>query len=130
MSAPVISIMSVPVSDQDRAKAFYTDVLNFKVVIDNVFGEGMRWVMLRPQGGGAAITLVTWFASMPPGSLQGTILSVPDIEAALAQLKSTHVAPLEDAIQEAPWGRWVTVKDPDGNRWVIQEDSAFTASLQ
>ena len=54
--------------------------------MDNQFGQGMRWVMQRPQGGGAAITLVTWFAEMRPGGVQGTVLSVPNLDEAVAEM--------------------------------------------
>ena len=69
MALTNLEVISVPVSDQDRAKQFYADALGFTPEMDTSFGGGdMRWVMLRPPGGGAAITLVTWFESMPPGS--------------------------------------------------------------
>ncbi len=120
-----ISVLSIPVSDQDRSKRFYAEVFGFQVIMDSPFGEGMRWVMLRPPGGGAAITLVTWFAEMRPGSAQGTVLSVPDIEAAVAEMARRGLAIDAAAVEEAPWGRWVTIADPDGNSWVVQEDRPF-----
>ena len=70
MAVTSLQVVSVPVSDQDRARQFYADVLGFSTEIDSQFGEGMRWVMLRPPGGGTAITLVTWFDAMPAGSLK------------------------------------------------------------
>lgn len=127
MAKPHISVMSVPVSDPDRAKDFYTRVLGFQVEMDGPFGNGMRWLMLRPPGAGTAITLVTWFASMPAGSLRGAVLSVPDIEAAVASMRAAGAQFDDEAIQSAPWGRWVTVRDPDGNRWVVQEDAPASA---
>lgn len=127
MESAFLSVVSIPVADQDRAKKFYTGIFGFELVMDREFGEGMRWVMLRPPGGGAAITLVTWFPEMRPGSVQGSVLSVPDIGAALSELRRRG-APLADAaVEEAPWGRWITLEDPDGNSWVIQEDRPFTA---
>lgn len=122
-----VSVVSIPVSDQERAKRFYQDKLGFEVVLDNPFGEGRRWVMLRPAGGGAAITLVTWFTEMAPGMVQGTVLAVPDLEAAVADMARRGVAIDPAAIEEAPWGRWVTIEDPDGNSWVVQEDRPFPA---
>jgi len=127
VAKPHISVMSVPVSDPDRAKDFYTRVLGFQVEMDGPFGNGMRWLMLRPPGAGTAITLVTWFASMPAGSLRGAVLSVPDIEAAVASMRAAGAQFDDEAIQSAPWGRWVTVRDPDGNRWVVQEDAPASA---
>jgi catechol 2,3-dioxygenase-like lactoylglutathione lyase family enzyme len=118
-----ISVMSVPVSDPDTSKAFYMEKLGFRVVMDEEFGPGLRWCMLRPPGEGTAITLVTWFDTMPPGSLRGAVLSVPDIEAAVEDLRGDGVLTEDDEIEAAPWGRWVTVDDPDGNSWVVQQDS-------
>jgi catechol 2,3-dioxygenase-like lactoylglutathione lyase family enzyme len=123
MSSAQISVMSVPVTDPGASKAFYTEVLGFELVMDNAFGKRLRWVMLRPPGGGTAITLVTWFETMPPGSLKGGVLSVPDIEATLAELQAKGALENDTLIESAPWGRWVTIDDPDGNGWVIQQDT-------
>ncbi len=120
-----ISVVSVPVSDQDQAKLFYTQVLGFSSVVDRTFdanGEDQRWVMLAPPGGGTAITLVTWFETMPPGSLKGMVMSVPDIEQAVQHLTNCGVAGASEPIQQAPWGRWIVIEDPDGNSWVVQQD--------
>ena len=122
MEASQISVVSIPVSDQDRAKAFYVDVLGFEVQVDTPMGEGARWVMLRPRGGGASIALVTWFPRMQPGSLSGTVLSVGGIEEAVNHLRERGARAADAQIQEAAWGRWVTIQDPDGNGWVIQEN--------
>ena len=119
-----LETISVPVSDPDRSKDFYREKLGFDVVMDNEFGRGLRWVMLRPPGGQTAITLVTWFDSMPPGSSQGLVLSVPDIEEAFAELKQNGVLEEDDRIETAPWGRWVSISDPDGNGWVVQQNTS------
>lgn len=118
-----ISVMSVPVSNPDASKAFYTEKLGFQVVMDEEFGPGLRWCMLRPPGEGTAITLVTWFDSMPPGSLRGSVMTVPDIEAAAEELRAKGVLTEDDDIESAPWGRWVAVDDPDGNGWIVQQDA-------
>jgi catechol 2,3-dioxygenase-like lactoylglutathione lyase family enzyme len=119
-----LQVVSVPVGDQDRAKQFYADKLGFTVVRDGAFGEDMRWVQLQPPGGGAAITLVTWFPSMPAGSLKGAVLSCDDVERTAQELTARGVE-LGDGgqVQEAPWGRWVTLDDPDGNSWIVQQDN-------
>jgi catechol 2,3-dioxygenase-like lactoylglutathione lyase family enzyme len=124
-----ISVISVPVSNPDAAKAFYVDVLGFEVEMDQS-SPAMRWVMLRPPGTETAITLTTWFDSMPPGSLRGTVLSVPDVEAALSELKAKGVVDDDAEIEAAPWGRWVTVEDPDGNGWIVQEDAPGPIDLE
>jgi catechol 2,3-dioxygenase-like lactoylglutathione lyase family enzyme len=123
MALTNLSVVSVPVSDQDRAKRFYADTLGFSVDIDSSFGDGMRWVMLRPPGSGTAITLVTWFETMPAGSLKGSVLSCDDLDKTLADLAARGVSFNEDEAQEAPWGRWKTFDDPDGNGWVLQQDN-------
>jgi catechol 2,3-dioxygenase-like lactoylglutathione lyase family enzyme len=119
-----LQVMSVPVSDQDRARDFYADVLGFTVEMDTSFADGgMRWVMLRPPGSATAITLVTWFETMPAGSLNGSVLGCDDLEQTLAELSARGVTFAEDKIQEAPWGRWKTFADPDGNGWVLQQNN-------
>lgn len=123
MQGHYISVISLPVSDPGRSKAFYVDKLGFEAVMDNEFGSGLRWVMLRPPASRTAVTLVTWFDTMPPGSLKGTVLSVPDIEAVAAELRENGTLDPEDEIESAPWGRWVTIDDPDGNSWVVQQDN-------
>jgi catechol 2,3-dioxygenase-like lactoylglutathione lyase family enzyme len=124
MALTNLEVISVPVSDQDRAKSFYTEKLGFSVDMDSSFGGGsMRWVALRPPGGGTAITLVTWFDTMPAGSLKGSVLGCDDLEMTLAELAARGVTFVEDDIQEAPWGRWKTFDDPDGNSWVLQQDN-------
>jgi predicted enzyme related to lactoylglutathione lyase len=123
MALTNLEVVSVPVSDQERAKQFYAGQLGFSVEIDSTFGESMRWVMLRPPGSRTAITLVNWFESMPAGSLNGSVLGCDDLEKTLAELTARGVTFAEDEIQEAPWGRWKTFTDPDGNGWVLQQNN-------
>jgi catechol 2,3-dioxygenase-like lactoylglutathione lyase family enzyme len=123
MALTNLEVISVPVSDQERAKQFYVGQLGFTVEIDSNFGESMRWVMLRPPGSGTAVTLVTWFETMPAGSLKGSVLGCDDLEKTLAELTTRGVTFTEDEIQEAPWGRWKTFDDPDGNSWVLQQNN-------
>jgi predicted enzyme related to lactoylglutathione lyase len=110
----------VPVSDQDRACAFYRDVLGMEVLADQSMGE-MRWLQLRPPESECTLTLVTWFPTMPPGSLKGLVLRVVDIEATAAQLREQGI-PIE-GIEEAPWGRFVQIDDPDGNGLILQQSA-------
>jgi len=81
-----IDVVSIPVSDVDRAKAFYAEALGFTLNIDNPIGDGMRWVQLTPPGGGASIALITWNADMPPGAIKDLYLACDDIEATAATL--------------------------------------------
>jgi catechol 2,3-dioxygenase-like lactoylglutathione lyase family enzyme len=114
-----VDIVSVPVADQERAKAFYVEVLGFSVREEADLGEGRRWIELCPPAGGATVTLVTWFDTMPPGSLRGLVLGTIDAHAAFDELSSRGVAFAEDAVQDAPWGQWASFGDPDGNGWVL-----------
>ena len=124
MAVRSLEVVSIPVSDQDRAKQFYAEALGFTAELDTAFAGGeMRWVMLRPPGGGTAITLVTWFESMPPGSVTGAVLGCEDLEQTLEELTGRGVSFAEEKIQEAPWGRWKTFDDPDGNSWVLQQNN-------
>ncbi len=122
MALTNLDVVSVPVSDQDRAKDFYAGKLGFTVLIDNAFGDQMRWIMLRPPGSSTNITLVTWFETMPPGSLKGSVLACDDLEKTLGELTARGVTFNEPEAQQAPWGRWKTFDDPDGNGWVVQQD--------
>jgi catechol 2,3-dioxygenase-like lactoylglutathione lyase family enzyme len=116
-----IRVVSVPVGDQDRAKSFYVDRLGFRVLVDGPAGpDGGRWVMLGTEDGGAAITLVTWFPSMPAGSLKGLVLGTGDVERTAQELASQGVA--VSPVEEAPWGRYVTLDDSEGNGLVLQQD--------
>lgn len=112
-----LSIVSVPVSDQERSKAFYRDILGFQLIREAEITAERRWVQMKPPSGLAGITLVTWFEAMPPGSLQGLVLDTGDIDRAHEKLKAAglDIGP----IQEAAWGRSATFCDPDGNGWVL-----------
>ncbi|MGC9962389.1 MAG: VOC family protein [Acidimicrobiales bacterium] len=129
MEGAHISVISVPVSNPDVAKDFYVGVLGFEVEMDQV-SPAMRWVMLRLPGTQTAVTLTTWFETMPPGSLRGTVLSVTDIEGALAELRAKGAVDDDAEIESAPWGRWITVEDPDGNGWIIQQDAEGPIELE
>ena len=118
MTITHLQLVSIPVSDQDKSKTFYVDVLGFELVSDTQMGPDMRWVMVRPPGGQTAISLVTWFDSMPAGSLKGTVLETDDLDADATLLAQRGVVTGE--IEEAPWGRYVTFDDPDGNGIVLQ----------
>ncbi len=129
MEGSYISMISVPVSNPDVAKAFYTDVLGFEVETD-LRDARMRWVMLRPGGSATSITLVTWFESMLPGSLRGTVLAVPDIEVAVEDLRAKGAIDADTEIESAPWGRWVSIEDPDGNGWIVQQNADGPLDLE
>ncbi len=118
MAITHLQLISLPVTDQDRARDFYVGTLGFELVSDNAMGPDMRWVQVRPKGSQTSITLVTWFPSMPAGSVKGTVLETDDLDTDVTALRSRGAS--IDAIQEAPWGRFVTFDDPDGNGIVLQ----------
>jgi catechol 2,3-dioxygenase-like lactoylglutathione lyase family enzyme len=119
MTITHIQLLSMPVTDQDRAVRFYVDTLGFDLIADNAMGPAQRWVQVAPKGAATSITLVTWFESMPPGSVGGLVLETDDLDADVAAFTQRGVT-IEDGIQAAPWGRYVTFKDPDGNGLVLQ----------
>jgi catechol 2,3-dioxygenase-like lactoylglutathione lyase family enzyme len=114
-----VQVVSVPVSDPDRAKEFYVNVLGMELLQDMPMDDSMRWVQVRPNGSEASITLVTWFPSMPAGSLKGLVLETDDMEATIAELASRGFV-IEGDIDEQPWGRFVMFEDPDGNGIVLR----------
>jgi catechol 2,3-dioxygenase-like lactoylglutathione lyase family enzyme len=123
MAITNVQLLSVPVSDQDRARDFYVDVLGFQLVQDTWFSPDMRWVMVRPHGAETALTLVTWFPSMPPGSLQGLVLETGELEETIEGIRRRGGS-IPDGIETAPWGRYVQLEDPDGNGLILQESAA------
>jgi predicted enzyme related to lactoylglutathione lyase len=118
-----VQLLSVPVSDQDRAKSFYVDTLGFDLLADVEMGTDMRWVQVAPRGAATALTLVNWFPTMPAGSLRGLVLETDSLEEDLAALQGRGVD-IPDGIEDAPWGRFVQFADPDGNGLILQASSA------
>jgi catechol 2,3-dioxygenase-like lactoylglutathione lyase family enzyme len=116
-----VQLFSIPVTDQDRARNFYVEILGFELLADTQMGPGMRWVQVRPKGSATSLTLVTWFDTMPAGSLKGTVLESTSLESDVADLREKGVSIGE--VEDAPWGRFVTFDDPDGNGIVLQESA-------
>jgi catechol 2,3-dioxygenase-like lactoylglutathione lyase family enzyme len=108
-----IAVVSIPVSDVDRAIGFYRDTLGFTLLEDEAMGPTMRWVQLQPASGGATIALTTWFDHLQPGGQQGLMIHVADVDAEHARLGAAGVEMSPPADQ--PWGRATMFKDPDGN---------------
>jgi catechol 2,3-dioxygenase-like lactoylglutathione lyase family enzyme len=121
MSESKIIIVSIPVADQNRAKTFYLAKLGFKLTMEAIdaMGPGKSWITLEPHGGGPAVTLVNWFESMPAGSLRGLVIATADLTAEHARLK--HVGVDVDDVKNAPWGRYATLRDSEGNGLVLQQ---------
>ncbi len=114
-----IQFVSIPVTDQDRAKAFYVDGLGWSCGADQEFAPGRRWIDIAPPGDGAGITLVTGLDGMPAGSVQGLVLAVDDIDATYAELASRGVE-FAGPVDDTPYGRFASFSDPDGNGWVLR----------
>ena len=114
-----LELVHVPVSDVDRAKAFYTDKAGFVADHDHTVSDDVRFVQLTPPGSACSIALGTGLSDMAPGSAQGLQLVVDDIEAARAELAGRGVVVSE--VQTFPWGSFVFFSDPDGNGWAVQQ---------
>jgi catechol 2,3-dioxygenase-like lactoylglutathione lyase family enzyme len=114
-----LELVSVPVSDVDRAIAFYRDGAGFNLDHDHRVQEGLRFVQLTPPGSACSIAIGEGVTDAAPGSVQGLQLVVGDIGAARDALAGRGVDCGE--VQRFPWGSFVFFADPDGNRWAVQE---------
>lgn len=113
-----LELVIVPVSDVDRAKAFYTEQAGFNADHDHVVNDDLRFVQLTPPGSACSITIGKGLTEAEPGSIAGLQLVVQDIEAARDELAGRGVEVSE--IQDFPWGSFVFFTDPDGNAWNVQ----------
>jgi catechol 2,3-dioxygenase-like lactoylglutathione lyase family enzyme len=114
-----LELVAVPVSDVDRAKAFYTEKIGFNLDHDHQVSDDLRFVQLTPPGSACSISIGQGLTEATPGSVQGLQLVVADIEAAHAELTGRGVDAGE--VQDFPWGRFIFFADPDGNRWSVQQ---------
>jgi predicted enzyme related to lactoylglutathione lyase len=114
-----LELVPVPVSDVDRAKAFYVDRAGFNADQDHRVNESLRFVQLTPPGSACSIAIGQGLTAMEPGSLKGLQVVVADADAARADLASRGVEVSD--VQEFPWGRFVFFADPDGNEWSVQQ---------
>ena len=114
-----LQLVAVPVSDVDRAMAFYTEQAGFTLDHDHTVSEDLRFVQLTPQGSACSIAIGKGVVASEPGSVKGLQLVVEDIEHAHADLSGRGADVSE--IQDFPWGRFVFFSDPDGNGWAVQE---------
>jgi len=120
-----LELVIVPVSDVDRAKAFYTEQAGFHADHDQRVNDELRFVQLTPPGSACSIAIGEGLTDAAPGSVRGLQMVVPDAEAARSEL-ARRGAEVSD-VQEFPWGRFVFFSDPDGNRWSVQELAARAA---
>jgi catechol 2,3-dioxygenase-like lactoylglutathione lyase family enzyme len=114
-----LELVQIPVSDVDRAKAFYTEQAGFVADHDHTVSDELRFVQLTPPGSACSIAIGMGLSDMAPGAVQGINLVVNDLEAARAELVERGVD--VTAIQDLPGGPFVFFDDPDGNRWTVQQ---------
>ena len=128
-----LEVVTIPVSDIDRAKAYYVEKLNFAADLDVPLGPTARLVQLTPPGSGCSIHLNSSITTMTPGSLDGLVIVVDDIVRAKAdldarQVDASPVQHFEDGAwvegRGGPWNSFVLFQDPDGNSWSLQERPA------
>ncbi|MFH9738940.1 VOC family protein [Streptomyces roseolus] len=113
-----LELIGVPVTDVDRAKAFYERV-GFHPDHDVTVSEDIRFVQMTPPGSACSIAFGKGITEMAPGSLDNLQVVVDDIERAHADLTARGVDVGE--IDDQPWGSFVRFADPDGNRWAVQQ---------
>jgi catechol 2,3-dioxygenase-like lactoylglutathione lyase family enzyme len=114
-----IELVAIPVSDVDRAKAFYVDQVGFNADHDHRVSDELRFVQLTPPGSACSIVLGEGITEMAPGSQKGVQIVIPDADEAKRHLEE-HGVEASD-VQEMDWGRFVFFADPDGNTWSLQE---------
>jgi predicted enzyme related to lactoylglutathione lyase len=113
-----LELVAVPVSDVDRAKAFYTQA-GFVADVDYRVSDDVRFVQLTPPGSACSIAFGQGITSAEPGSVEGLQVVVADVQATRTELLERGVDVSE--VEEFPWGSFVWFHDPDGNRWAVQQ---------
>jgi predicted enzyme related to lactoylglutathione lyase len=114
-----LELVPVPVTDVDRAKAFYVEQVGFNPDHDFRVSESLRFVQLTPPGSACSIVIGTGTTEMGAGTQKGLQLVVADVDAARAHLAGRGVAVSDVATFD--WGRFVYFEDPDGNSWAVQQ---------
>lgn len=119
MTKMTIEVIFIPVTDVDRAKDFYVNKLGFNADHDQKVKEGLRFVQLTPQGSACSIAFGEGITDMKPGTQQGIMMVVDDVQAVQQDLQEKGVE-ISDLDKQA-WGTFAYFKDPDGNGWTLQE---------
>jgi catechol 2,3-dioxygenase-like lactoylglutathione lyase family enzyme len=114
-----LELITVPVSDVDRAKSFYTEGAGFVADHDHQVNEKLRFVQLTPPGSACSIAIGRGLTDEKPGTAAGLQLVVTDIHQAHRELKERGVEVSD--IDDQPWGMFVYFRDPDGNSWAVQQ---------
>ena len=119
-----LELVPVPVSDVDRAKAFYTEQVGFNADLDERFGDSFRVVQLTPPGSACSICIGVGIIDTPPGSVRALHLVVDDIHATRAELleRGVEISEVQDmSAPGKPTVSYAYFKDPDGNTWALQK---------
>jgi catechol 2,3-dioxygenase-like lactoylglutathione lyase family enzyme len=114
-----LELIGVPVSDVDRAKAFYVDQVGFVLDHDHIVNDDVRFVQLTPPGSACSIAIGKGLTQLSPGALDNLQVVVSDIHQARAELAERGVEVSE--VEVLAWGSFVSFSDPDGNRWAVQQ---------
>ena len=118
-----IELVAIPVTDVDRAKAFYVNQVGFHADHDYQVNDQLRFVQLTPPGSACSVVLGTGITEMPPGSQKGVQMVVADATAAREELISRGVQASD--VEVLPWGSFVRFSDPDGNTWALQQPPSW-----
>ncbi|WP_306232393.1 VOC family protein [Agrococcus beijingensis] len=121
-----IELIFVPVTDTDRAKAFYEQRLGWHVDHDTTVQPGLRFVQITPPGSACSIAFGEGISEDEPGSMRNVQVVIDDADATRAALLAAGIEASE--VDEQAWGRFVGFADPDGNRWTLQELPDYGAS--
>ncbi len=114
-----IELIILPVTDVDRAKAFYVDTIGWHADHDQRVSENLRFVQVTPPGSACSIAFGEGLTDMAPGTMKGLQIVIPDADEALAHLSERGVE--ARGVQDLAWGRFVDFADPDGNAWTLQQ---------
>jgi catechol 2,3-dioxygenase-like lactoylglutathione lyase family enzyme len=114
-----LELVAVPVTDVDRAKAFYTEKIGFHADFDQQVNEQLRFVQLTPPGSACSIVMGVGITKMQPGSIDMLLMVVSDVKAIREELANRGVEISELDVQD--WGTFAYFRDPDGNRWSLQQ---------
>ena len=114
-----IELVTIPVSDVDRAKAFYVEGCGFNADHDHTVSNDLRFVQLTPPGSACSICIGQGLTDAAPGSVKGMQMVVADARAAHDELAARGVAVSD--VDSQPWGEFVYFSDPDGNGWALQQ---------
>jgi catechol 2,3-dioxygenase-like lactoylglutathione lyase family enzyme len=125
MNPEHISLVCLSVSDMERAKSFYTEIMGFKLGRDSRVGPThSRWVELGPEGGQTSLALVDAHSRIRRSPVDGLVLKVRDLKEYRSQLRKHGLHPGE--ITAETWGSHLSLYDPDGNRWIIVDHEPNT----